>query len=87
MTTKFFSICRRQSGGIGSCEVANFARNEKYFVVCTQAMRLLFVARGKELSTPNSLLERRVILKRQHVPRCQRRVDRANVKKSFLPAP
>jgi len=50
---------RRQSGGIRSGEIANFARNENYFDVCTQAMRMLFVACGKESSIPNRLLERR----------------------------
>ena len=34
---RHFSMCRRQSGGIRSGEVANLARNENHFEVCTQA--------------------------------------------------
>jgi hypothetical protein len=51
-----FSMCRRQSGVIRNGEVANFARNENYFDVCTQALRLLFVARDKALfSSPDQV--------------------------------
>ena len=43
-----FSICRRQSGGIRSGDVANFARNENHFEVCPQASCL-------RLGVPNCL--------------------------------
>jgi hypothetical protein len=53
---RLFKIHGRQSGGIRNGEFANFARNENYFDVCTQALRLLFGARDKALfSSPDQI--------------------------------
>jgi hypothetical protein len=54
LTTKLFSICRRQSGVIRNGEVANFARNENYFDTCTQAICLLSADRLQSSRVPNS---------------------------------